>query len=219
MKTGLIVTGGRMDMAFAGDFVKHMADVDCVVAVDAGLAAAEQLGLRPTAIVGDFDTVSHEILDHYRKDPDILWDVHKPEKDETDTELAINTALKLGCQRLLILGATGGRLDHELSNIHLLKLCLDLGVEAWLYDSKNRVSLLREGRTFRKSELYGIYVSFIPLTEAVHGITLRGFTFPLYEKHISFGVVAGLCVSNEVEEEEAVITFWDGILICIESRD
>ena len=277
MKTGLIITGGKLDLAFAGKFLRGFAEnsasgrrgsageeddlvrgktavcertavsadaapessenalpgtseerrtgknygFDCVILVDGGLEPAEKLGLVPDAIVGDFDTVRPEILDRYRQNAggDVLWDVHKPEKDETDTELAISTAMKLGCTRLAILGATGGRLDHEFSNIHLLKMCLDAGVEAALYDAQNRVSLLTGGRVFRRDETYGKYVSFIPMTEQVRGITLTGFKYPLTGKNISIGREAGLCVSNEIVEETAKIRFDEGILICVESKD
>lgn len=218
MKKGLIITGGRLNLAFAGSFLAQE-PVDCIVAVDAGVAYVKDLGLTPTAIVGDFDTVDHQLLSEYRNDPQILWDVHKPEKDETDTELAINTAMKLGCSQLFILGATGGRLDHEWSNLHLLKLCLDNQVEAYLVDDKNKVYLLGSGRTFRKNTVFGKYVSFLPLTEKVTGITLRGFKYPLTDREISIGVQAGLCVSNEIKSEEASIEFREGILICVESRD
>ena len=125
MKTGLIITGGKLDLAFAGSFLENES-VDCVISVDAGLEYTKSLGLVPQAVVGDFDTIKPAILEEYKAIPEILWDVHKPEKDETDTELAVNTALKLGCNRIFILGATGGRLDHEWSNLHLLKQCLDL---------------------------------------------------------------------------------------------
>ena len=217
-KTGLIITGGKLDLAFAGQFLQQE-KIDCVVSVDGGLEKTRILGLTPNAIVGDFDTVDPEILELYRKNPSVLWDIHKPEKDETDTELAINTAIKLGCGKLLILGATGRRLDHELSNLHLLKLCLDCQVEAYLYDEYNKAYLLSHGKTFRKGEIFGTYVSFIPLTEKVQGITLKGFKYPLNSKNISIGVEAGLCVSNELVQEEASIEFESGILICVESKD
>lgn len=244
MKTGLIITGGKLDMSFAGRFIRgYAADAgavpradaetemgasavrnygfDCVILVDGGLEPAEKLGLVPDAVVGDFDTVRPEILERYRRSAggDVVWDVHRPEKDETDTELAISTAMKLGCTRLVILGATGGRLDHELSNIHLLKMCLDAGVDAALYDRQNRVSLLAEGRVFRRGRAYGKYVSFIPLTEQVRGITLTGFKYPLVKKNIAIGREAGLCVSNEIAAETAEIRFDAGILICVESKD
>lgn len=217
-KTGLIITGGRLDLAFAGSFLEKNR-FQCVVSVDGGLKYTEKLGLTPSAVVGDFDTVDPLLLQRYRDIPGILWDVHKPEKDETDTELAINTAMKLGCTHLTLLGATGGRLDHEWSNLHLLKLCLDHGVNACLLDSQNKVYLLSEGKTFCQSKVYGTYISFLPLTEQVHGITLKGFKYPLNKKDIHMGAEAGLCVSNEIVEEKAVITFDDGILICVESKD
>ncbi len=230
MKTGLIVTGGKLDPAFAGDFLRKWAGpgenaaagnfgFDCVIVADGGLELAEMLALTPTAVVGDFDSVKPEVLEKYRSASRILWDVHKPEKDETDTELAIGTAMKLGCGRLVILGATGGRLDHELSNIHLLKSCLDAGVDAALYDAQNRVSLLTRERVFHRDGIYGKYISFIPMTEKVRGIRLTGFKYPLSGRDISIGREAGLCVSNEIVEDTAVIRIDDGILICIESKD
>lgn len=219
-KTGLILTGGRVDLAFAGEFLQGPGrDADCIVSVDAGLETTKRLGLVPHAVVGDFDTVDREVLEEYRKKPGILWDVHRPEKDETDTQLAIHAAMKMGCGRLLILGATGGRLDHELSNIHLLKLCLDHQVEAFLYDPWNKVYLVADAMEFRRDEMFGTYVSFIPLTERVRGITLRGFKYPLTGRDISMGEEAGLCVSNEVAEERARIRLDSGILVCVESRD
>ncbi len=231
MKTGLIITGGRLDTAFAGAFLRGYAGAgaktganygfDCVILVDKGLEYARTLGLVPAAIVGDFDTVDPAVLARYRAyaGKEVLWDEHKPEKDETDTELAIDTAMRLGCTKLVILGATGGRLDHELSNIHLLKLCLDAGVDAALYDAQNRISLLTGGRIFRRDAVYGKYVSFLPLTEQVRAITLTGFRYPLTDKNLSIGREAGLCVSNEIVEETAEIRLGEGILICVESKD
>lgn len=216
MKTCLIVTGGRIDLCFAGVFLEKQR-FDCVVAVDGGLAAVAALQLFPTAIVGDFDTVCQELLAQYHRMPGILWDVHKPEKDETDTELAINTALTLGCDSITLLGATGGRMDHALGNLHLLYPCLKKGVQAFIIDTQNRISLLDHGREFQKDSLWGQYISFLPLTEQVHGITLKGFKYPLNQKDIEIGT--SLCISNELSEETGILSFTDGVLICVESHD
>ena len=210
MKRGLIITGGTLDLEFAGQYLKdHF--FDCVVSVDGGLKYTKELGVMPHAIVGDFE---------YRQIPSILWDVHKPEKDETDTELAINTAVKLGCDQLVILGATGGRLDHEWSNVHLLKTCLDQNVDACLLDRQNKVFLIAPpGRVFAREEAFGKYVSFIPMTSQVKGITLEGFKYPLKDKSFSIGIEAGRMISNELEEKNAELHFAEGILICMETRD
>lgn len=218
MKRGLIITGGEIDLDFASWLLQENT-YESTVAVDRGLETARALGLTPHGAVGDFDSVTPKVLAHYRNTPGILWDIRKPEKDETDTELGIRTAMKLNCTDLTILGATGGRLDHELSNIHMLKLCLDNQVEACICDPQNRVYLLNRGKTFERHALFGSYVSFIPLTEQVRGITLTGFKYPLTGKDISVGAQAGLCISNEVTEETAEISFASGILICVESRD
>ena len=126
--TGLVVTGGTMDYGFAGRFLENRR-FDKVIAVDGGLTALSRLHLKPDAIVGDFDTVSEDVLAEYKSSrEEITWGIHKPEKDETDTELALNTAIGLGCTRLVLLGATGGRMDHFLGNLHLLYACLK---KAW----------------------------------------------------------------------------------------
>ena len=92
--TGLIITGGSIDCAFAGAFLKDKT-FDMVIAVDGGLKAVKELGLVPDYIVGDFDSVSNEIREDFHQYPNIVWEQHKPEKNETDTELARNRALTL----------------------------------------------------------------------------------------------------------------------------
>ena len=218
MKNCLIVTGGKLDLAFARSFLQKEA-FHKVIAADAGLEAAEKLGLVPDYIVGDFDTVDPTVLERFQNIPHIVWEKHRPEKNETDTELARSRALTLGCDRLVFLGATGGRLDHMLGNLHVLYACLQSGVEAWIVDEQNKLYLLDEGKTFYREQLWGKYVSFLPYTEQVAAITLCGFRYPLNRKDIRRGEEAGLCISNELSEDTATVTFEDGVLICVESRD
>lgn len=218
MKKCLIVTGGKLDLAFARSFLQKES-FQKIIAVDGGLEAVEALGLIPDYVVGDFDTVNPAVLERFRKIPYIVWEKHRPEKNETDTELARNRGMTLACDRIVFLGATGGRLDHMLGNIHVLYACLQRGVEAWLIDSQNKLYLLDQGKKFYQEELWGKYVSFLPYTEKVEGITLRGFRYPLNEKNIQKGEEVGLCISNELAEKEATIELAEGILICVESRD
>lgn len=216
MKRCLIVTGGKLDMSFAGLFLKHE-KFQKIIAVDGGLEAVKALGLEPDMIVGDFDTVKPEILAFYRQKEHIVWDTHQPEKDETDTELALLKAQATGCDEIILLGATGGRMDHMIGNLHLLFPCLQRGIEAFILDSKNRIYLIDGERRFYRDRLWGKYISFLPLTEAVKGITLTGFKYPLFEKDIEIG--SSLCISNELLGEEGAITFTEGVLIVVESHD
>ena len=187
--------------------------------MDGGLKAVKELGLVPDYIVGDFDSVSSEVREEFRQYPYIVWEQHKPEKNETDTELARNRALTLACDEIVFLGATGGRIDHMIGNIHALKTCMERGINAYIVDSQNRLYLLDGEREFSKETQWGKYVSFAPYTEEVTGITLTGFKYPLKDKTIRRGEEVGLCVSNEIAEDTAKITLEDGVLICIESRD
>lgn len=215
--TGLIVTGGPIDLGFAKDFIMGRT-FDRIIAVDRGLNAVFKLELIPDSIVGDFDSADESILNEFKSRPlDTTWEIHKPEKDETDTELAINTAIRLGCTKLIILGATGGRLDHFLGNLHLLYASLKKGVEAAIVDEKNWITVTDHERIFEADKIFGTYISFLPLSEEVKGITLTGFKYPLHKKDITIGT--SLCISNELTGTIGKMEFNSGILICVESHD
>ena len=216
MSRCLIITGGTIDISFARDFLQERS-YDRVIAVDAGLEALRHLHLRPDEEVGDFDTVEGGLLREYQSHPEIHFEVHQPEKDETDTELALLSAARAGCSEADILGALGGRMDHAIGNIQLLYQFFLQGMEISIYDAQNRIYLIGGRRVFRKSELYGKYISFLPLTETVEGLTLRGFKYPLNRKTISLGT--SLCISNELKKEEGVLELENGVLICVESHD
>lgn len=218
MKPCLILTGGRLDLSFARTYLEGK-DYDKVIAVDAGLAAARDLGIMPDYIVGDFDTLDQEIAREYRQYPYIIWEVHQAEKNETDTELAVNRAAAIGCTELTILGATGGRIDHLLGNLHLLYSCLQRGIHAYMVDRQNKVYLIDKDHTFDAKQVWGKYISFLPFSEQVKGITLKGFRYPLQERDISLGLEVGLCISNELAGAAGEISFHDGVLVCVESCD
>lgn len=222
MKHCLMITGGPLDLSFAKEFIKEKT-YQMVIAVDAGFSACLEMGIHPDLLVGDFDTFGREKIKSYLEDPEYKIDIHQPEKDETDTELAFRHARIHGCTTVDVLGALGGRIDHELSNLHLLVHEKKRGLSVHYYDLRNKISVvdakIDKERRFLRDACYGKYVSFLPLTECVKGITLTGFKYPLFKKDISILENPSLCVSNEVVEDEAVLSFNEGILICIESRD
>ncbi len=216
MKTCLIITGGKLDLAFAGAFCKGQ-PFDKKIAVDGGLAAFQALNLVPDMAVGDFDTASREVLDKFHAIPYIVWDVHDPEKNETDTELALRRAMACGCTKITILGATGGRFDHLLSNVYLLYNCLQQGVEACILDPQNKIYLIEEEHTFTRREQWGKYISFLPFSGEIKGITLDGFRYPLTDYDLD--AASSRCISNELSEETGRIQMEEGVAICVESRD
>ena len=149
MKRCLIVTGGTIDIAFAKDFLSQRS-YDYVIAADAGLEVLRPLHISPNAVVGDLDTVDKKVLEEYQNQPDIEFEIHKPEKDETDTELALLTAARQGCEAVDILGALGGRMDHAIGNIQLMYQFFRQGMEVNIYDARNRLYLLGGHKVFHR---------------------------------------------------------------------
>ena len=210
MKRCLIVTGGTIDIAFAKDFLSQRS-YDYVIAADAGLEVLRPLHISPNAVVGDLDTVDKKVLEEYQNQPDIEFE------DETDTELALLTAARQGCEAVDILGALGGRMDHAIGNIQLMYQFFCQGMEVNIYDARNRLYLLGGHKVFHREEVYGKYISFLPMTETVEGLTLRGFKYPLQRRTIGLGT--SLCISNELKREEGILELEKGVLLCVEAHD
>jgi len=212
-KAACIITGGTVSERFLADYVdKHREEI--LIVVDGALTVTHHLGIQPDYIVGDFDTVDNSLLEHYEKDIILR---HPPEKDQTDTELAIETALSAGCRELKLFGATGSRLDHSLGNIFLLQSLLECGIKAEIINENNRLYLKNKSFSLKRNEVWGDYVSLLPLTETVEEVTLTGFKYPV--KKLTFYRERTLGISNEITEEEANVEFGKGIFIVVESND
>lgn len=218
----LIVTGGNIDSDFALDFLNNKA-YDEIIAVDGALAFFEKAHLmlsghlRPTHIVGDFDTIASETLEKYKQQTDITIHAFNPEKDYTDTDIALKLAMKLAGAggSITILGATGTRADHSLANMQMLIAPMRAGIDCQIVDSHNRIRMI-EGE-FVLAEPYGKYVSLIPVTMTLEGIDLEGFKYPLNNKTVYMG--ESLCVSNELTALKGRIRIKEGIALVIESKD
>lgn len=196
----------------------HSMKAETKADAEQGISALETMFL-PDIAVGDFDSVSPETLAVFQRYDTIRFERHRPEKDESDTELAFTIAEENGVSRILLMGVTGTRLDHMLSNIHLLKRGMDSGIDCILLDAHNRVHLTAEGCVFHKDSNSYPFVSFLPVTMEVTHVKLTGFKYPLDDYHMVLGVECARCVSNEIVAEEAVLTFAEGLVLVVEARD
>lgn len=212
----LLVSGGSLDESVISGFLYEQ-KCDKIIGIDRGVLFLHEHGIRPDLIVGDFDSLPAHILEEYRGSVPIRE--FCPEKDYTDTEIGIRAAIEMGADELVLLGATGTRLDHVLGNIQTLCIALEHQVEALIQDSNNRIRLLCEGREIeiQREHMFGKYISLLPLTTQVEGLTLKGFKYPL--EHFTMTSRNSLGISNELVEDRASISFDRGILIMIESKD
>ena len=211
-----IVSGGPADPDFVARYIKKFGS-DIVIAADKGLDTCVRAGIVPDIVLGDYDSTGMRGRIDEMRQSGAYVEVYPAEKDFTDTEAAVMCALRKGAEEIVILGATGGRLDHFLANLDLCLVPLRRGVKCTLADEHNELRLLDRGITLCADEAAGRYISLLPFTDLVSGVTLTGMKYPLLDAPLVRG--SSLGVSNEVTGETARIDFREGILILVLSRD
>ena len=219
MKDTIIVSGGNIHKDFALDFLKkNKTENTCLIAADRGVEFFMGTDLEPDVAVGDFDSLSAEGAKYMETLKHTEIRRLKPEKDDSDTQSAANYAIEQGTELIMILGATGNRIDHLMANFGLLMLGKTKQVQIVLVDAYNYMSLIESGMILKKEEQFGKYVSFFPIEGEVTGLTLKGFKYPLNSYTLKVED-SGLTVSNEISDPEAEVTFETGKLLMIMSRD
>jgi thiamine pyrophosphokinase len=189
---------------------------DLWVGVDRGTFILLQKGIKPAYAFGDFDSVSAAEKKNILKS-DIILNQYQSEKDYTDTELALQWAMDQKPEEILLFGATGGRLDHEMMNIQLLYRTISSDAEVKVIDIKNEISLKQPGKyTIQREEQYS-YISFLAFQGEVKGITLNGFKYPLEKASLKIG--SSLCISNELVNKSGTYSFDSGIILMVKSHD
>lgn len=212
----LIVSGGYASDEFVSETIRR-GGFEVVMAADSGLDFLYRTGIMPDVIVGDFDSVKSDALDYFREFEHIEMCMLNPEKDDTDTEFAIREAIRRGASKITIVGGTGTRIDHVLGNICLLGIGLEENVKIVLLDEHNRIRMIDKPLVLKKEEQYGKYISLVPYSDRVIGVTLTGLKYPLTD--YTMGGFNSLGISNEIVDEEATISLTSGQLLVIESRD
>lgn len=215
-KKGIIISGGTINDVFALQMLNEI-QPEYVIGVDRGLEFLYDNQVIPTHVVGDFDSVKAEVVEFYQTETKVPIRRFRPEKDASDTEIAVNLAIELGVEKLWILGGTGTRLDHVMANIQVLKIAHDVGVKAYLLDAYNRISLAEKEVCLSRNGSFGDYFSVFPFGGIVEDISIEGAKYPL--SHYRLCPNSSMCVSNEIQEEEVKITFPDGMIILMETRD
>ena len=212
----VLVSGGELDEELTLGLLKQDENV-YVIGVDKGIEFLYSHNITPSYIVGDFDSTKQAVADYYRNQTNVPIREFNPVKDASDTEIAIRLAMTLGATEIIILGATGGRLDHLWANVQSLTIPFKAGIDAKILDKQNRISIIGGETVLKKSEAYGPYFSVFPLGKEVYGFSIQGAKYPL--RNHTLTPYDSLCVSNQIEDEEVVIDFLSGTVILMETRD
>lgn len=208
----LIVSGGT---APSSELLKKEAqDSDYIICADSGANCLYENNIYPQMILGDFDSIKKDILLAFKNNNCKVISFPK-EKDSTDSEIAVEEAIKLQPDTLVLLGFTGTRIDHFLGNLGLLSKCLSKRINAVLKDSNNTVFI-----TDKPIKIKGKRNNFFSIQaycDKVQDLTILGAKYPLYNYELKLG--DSRTISNEFLDNEVEINFSTGKILIILSKD
>ncbi len=203
MSTIIIFAGGMKVPRSAGD---ELPVPDLVIAADSGYQIALSLGYDVDTLIGDMDSVGP--LDDIPATTSIVR--FPADKDATDLELAFVLAVREEPQRIVLVGAEGGRFDHELSAVAMI--CSDRWRDVpdidWVRsDSISHV--IRDTRRIQGDP--GDLFSLIPVGGDAVGVTTTGLQWELQGDTLHAGSSRG--VSNLLVQTEIMIQVDEGVLL------
>ena len=202
-----IFTGGEINHQYIEECPE---EGDLVVAADAGYRNATLMGAHVNILIGDLDSLGMV--------PDDVDEVIKlpAEKDETDTQIAVDTAIERGADEIVIVGSTSGRFDHALSTLAILEKNYAKRIPIYIVNGQNRVRYIKNSGFIVVRSKYK-YFSLIAADEKVKGVSIEGAKYPLKGKTL---IRANqFAISNEIVKNAALITVKKGGIFIIESRD
>lgn len=204
-----IYVGGTI---YPENITEHPKADDITIAADSGYKNSLLLGDKVQIIVGDFDSLDEStVADNVKK-------IRVPaQKDFTDTQLAVDTALQMGACDIVIIGGLSGRLDHTMSNLAIVKELTRQNAFTVITDGKNRVRYINSTSTLIARSGYK-YLSLIADGDKVKGVDIEGCKYPLKNATISERNQS-LTVSNEITGNCALISVRRGGLYVIESAE
>ncbi len=185
---------------------------DRLIAADGGAAHCLALGLTPHLVIGDFDSIAPADLDALQHAGAQLVR-HPSRKDQTDLELALETAVREGATDVTILGGLGGRWDQTLANLLLPALPWLAQVRVEFADGRQTIRYLRGPGQMALSGHPGDTLSLIALGAGAQGITTSGLEYPLTGGSLQPGSTLG--ISNTFTGPQATITLDSGLLIIL----
>lgn len=177
---------------------------DLILAADGGYAHCLRAGLRPALVLGDLDSLA-------TPPQGVPVQSFPPEKDDTDTMLAVKLGLERGYRSFHLYGGTGGRLDHTLANLQVLVYLAQRGAEGFLHDEGFVFTAVRgPGSLCLPAREDGLFSVFCLGADA-EGVSIVGAKYGLDRVTLSSAVPLG--VSNQFQGAEVVVRLERGCLL------
>jgi thiamine pyrophosphokinase len=186
---------------------------DYAVAADGGSMLAARLGLTPDLVIGDLDSADPDLITRWQDIGIEMRRYKHSEKWETDTELALLAALQWQPSTIFVLGAIGGRLDHEMANILLLTHPTLMPLDIRLVDGTQELFLAKPGRWNAITGEPRDTVSLLPLGGDADGVETEGLEYPLRRETLQQGKGRG--VSNTMLAGDARVRHESGLMLVV----
>ena len=203
-----IYVGGTV---FPENITEKPADGDLCIAADGGYKNATALGHPVHIAVGDFDSFPKDKL------ADGIELIELPaEKDLTDSQVCIETAISRGADEIIIIGGLSGRLDHTLANLSILQDLHARHIHGYITDGNNRAHYIKSTSHLIARSAYK-YLSLIAVDETCKGVSIKGCKYELKNQPVHRRLQ--FAVSNEITGNCALVSVKKGGLYVIESRE
>lgn len=201
----------------AGDRTELLTEIgknDLVIAADGGLDHAKEMGISPDVLVGDFDSLKledNELKALVKKGIEVVK--YPAEKDETDTEIAVKLAIQKNCDEIILLGAAGGkRIDHMIANIGLLSYAAECGKQAYMFDGRSSLTVVKEGIIIFDASCSG-NLSVFAFGGAAEGVSEEGLKYSLQNARLAPNVSLG--ASNHFTGKASRVSVKRGSLLIV----
>jgi thiamine pyrophosphokinase len=186
-------------------------ECDMLIAADGGAKYFVNTGLTPQVVIGDMDSVDSDM---WKYNSGIEYIRYPEAKDKSDTELAVEYALGRGCKQVILLAATGGRLDHTLGNVALLA---SHPGQVAIFDGTSTLVAVDKSEKCILHGNVGTRVSLVPYGDGSSRVRTNGLKYALRDECLN-SATHGL--SNELSRTETCICVSNGILLVyIENGD
>ncbi len=153
-----------------------------VIAADSGMRHAAMLGMEPELWVGDFDSATAELIDAHAHVPK---QVHSPDKDATDGELAVHEALARGANGIVFAGGLGGQMDHVTAHLGLMLNLAKRGIVAFASSGSEEAYPLIAGEHGIELSAHD-RISVVPWSDC-EGFHISGVKWPLMDRDLALG--------------------------------
>ena len=207
----LIIANGHMESL--EELEKLVRQHQLIICADGAVRHFRQVGKKPDVVVGDLDSIDQDDLE-WVVENNITIERHERRKDYTDTEMAIQYAVRQGVKQITMTGMLGGRLDHTLGNLYLLEYIHDQSIAAAISEKSTEVRIV--DNRLDTDWIVGETVSLVPLDLHVSGVFLTGFEYKLENATVNRG--GTLCLSNVVNEPSQQVLVKSGRLLAIRNK-